>query len=91
MAARGPAPGREELRATLRKSRSLFRVVLLFSVFANILVLTGPLFMLQVYDRVLSSRSEATLVALFALVAVLYAIMGVLRSEEHTSELQSPT
>lgn len=78
MAARGPAPGREELRATLRKSRSLFRVVLLFSVFANILVLTGPLFMLQVYDRVLSSRSEATLVALFALVAVLYAIMGVL-------------
>ncbi|SOH92821.1 ATP-binding cassette, subfamily C [Monaibacterium marinum] len=78
MAAKPPAPGREELRATLKKSRGLFRVVLLFSIFANILVLTGPLFMLQVYDRVLASRSEATLVALFALVAVLYAIMGVL-------------
>lgn len=78
MATKAPAPGREELRATLKKSRGLFRVVFLFSIFANILVLTGPLFMLQVYDRVLSSRSEATLVALFALVAVLYAIMGVL-------------
>jgi len=35
-------------------------------------MLTGPLFMLQVYDRVLGSRSVETLVALFALVAVLY-------------------
>ena len=78
MAAKPPAPGREELRAVLKKSRGLFRIVLLFSVFANILVLTGPIFMLQVYDRVLSSRSEATLVALFALVGILYAIMGVL-------------
>ncbi|WP_316013733.1 type I secretion system permease/ATPase [Roseobacter sp. HKCCA0434] len=77
MAAKTPG-GREELRGVLRRSRGLFRIVLLFSIFANILVLTGPLFMLQVYDRVLSSRSEATLVALFALVAVLYAIMGVL-------------
>jgi len=35
-----------------------------FSVFVNLLMLTGPLFMLQVYDRVLGSRSEETLVAL---------------------------
>jgi len=41
-------------------------------------MLTGPLFMLQVYDRVLGSRSEETLVALFALVVVLYGLMGVL-------------
>ena len=41
--------------------------VFLFSIFVNLLMLTGPLFMLQVYDRVLGSRSEATLVALFAL------------------------
>lgn len=50
----------------------------LFSVFVNLLMLTGPLFMLQIYDRVLGSRSEETLVALVILVAMLYAIMGAL-------------
>ena len=49
-----------------------------FSIFVNLLMLTGPLYMLQVYDRVLSSRSVETLVALTVLVAVLYALMGVL-------------
>lgn len=51
--------------------------VLVFSVFSNLLMLTGPLFMLQVYDRVLTSRSEETLVALFALVAGLFALLAV--------------
>jgi ABC-type protease/lipase transport system fused ATPase/permease subunit len=41
-------------------------------------MLTGPLYMLQVYDRVLGSRSEETLVALTLLVAFLYGIMGIL-------------
>ena len=41
-------------------------------------MLTGPMFMLQVYDCVLNSGSKETLLALFILVAVLYAIMGVL-------------
>ncbi|WP_257883822.1 type I secretion system permease/ATPase [Roseobacter insulae] len=50
----------------------------LFSVFVNLLMLTGPLFMLQVYDRVLASGSQETLVALFSLVAVLYLFFGVL-------------
>jgi PrtD family type I secretion system ABC transporter len=58
--------------------RGLLAVTLLFSVFTNLLLLTGPLFMLQVYDRVLVSRSEETLVALFALVAMLYAFYGVI-------------
>src|SRR5262245_37813160 len=42
----------------------------------NILTLSGALFMLQVYDRVLPSRSVPTLLALFALVAALYAFQG---------------
>lgn len=70
--------GATELKDALRKGRSLFWTVGLFSFFVNMLMLTGPLFMLQVYDRVLGSRSEATLVALVVLVAVLYLIMGLL-------------
>ena len=47
-----------------------------FSCLVNLLILVGPLFMLQVYDRVLSSRSVPTLVALFGIVAVLYGFLG---------------
>ncbi len=50
----------------------------LFSMVINILMLTGPLFMLQVYDRVLTSHSVPTLAALAILVLVLYAFYGVL-------------
>lgn len=55
-----------------------FLAIGIFSFFVNLLMLTGPLFMLQVYDRVLGSRSEETLVALLVLVAGLFALMGVL-------------
>lgn len=44
----------------------------LVSMVSNLLMLTGPLFMLQVYDRVLASRSLPTLAALTALVCGLY-------------------
>ena len=50
----------------------------LFSVFVNLLQLTGSLYMLQVYDRVLGSRSEATLVALSALATLLFLALGLL-------------
>ncbi|MBK1635283.1 type I secretion system permease/ATPase [Rhodovulum adriaticum] len=60
------------------RGRALFVAVVLFSVFTNLLMLTGPLFMLQVYDRVLSSRSEETLLALLILVAALYLFYWLL-------------
>ena len=44
----------------------------------NVLMLTGSFFMLQVYDRVLPSRSVPTLIALGALAAALYAFQGFL-------------
>ena len=47
-----------------------------FSFFINLLMLTGPLYMLQVYDRVLLSRSVETLVGLSVLMALLFAFMG---------------
>lgn len=70
--------GSAELSKAMRKGRGLFLSVGLFSIFVNLLMLTGPIFMLQIYDRVLGSRSEATLVAMTVLVAVLYLIMGIL-------------
>jgi len=72
-----PKPGVEELRAARRKHRGYFWFVGIFSFFVNLLMLTGPLYMLQVYDRVLSSRSEATLLALTAIVIFLYMMMGL--------------
>ena len=76
--ARDHARGHAEIRAVLAESRRLFASIGLFSVFVNLLMLTGPLFMLQLYDRVLTSRSEATLVALVAITAFLFLIMGLL-------------
>ena len=73
--------GSAEIRGALAESRRLFVSIGVFSAFVNLLMLTGPLFMLQVYDRVLASRSEATLVALVAIVAFLFLAMGLL---DHT-------
>ncbi len=61
-----------------KQSRHLLAYSFFFSVFVNLLMMTGPLFMLQVYDRVLGSRSEETLVALLILVVALYALMWLL-------------
>lgn len=72
------AKGRAELVANRRKSRRLYWIVGIFSFFVNLLMLTGPLYMLNIYDRVLSSRSFETLLALSVLVAFLYAMMGIL-------------
>ncbi|SES28775.1 ATP-binding cassette, subfamily C [Tranquillimonas rosea] len=72
------AKGSRELKKVRAESRHLFLFVGLFSVFVNLLMLTGPLFMLQVYDRVLGSRSEETLLALFVLMAFLFLMMGIL-------------
>jgi ATP-binding cassette subfamily C protein len=70
--------GRDEISKAIKSQSGLLWAVFLFSVFVNLLLLTGPLYMLQVYDRVLGSRSEATLIALSLLVVFLFLIMGVL-------------
>jgi ATP-binding cassette subfamily C protein len=71
-------PGLKVLRAVRRQSRGLYWFTGIFSFFVNLLMLTGPIYMLQVYDRVLASRSEATLVALSLMVIFLYGMMGFL-------------
>jgi len=77
VATEAPA-ARSELSYALRKSRGAFACIGLFSGLINLLMLTGPLFMLQVYDRVLPSRSLPTLVGLAVLTVCLYAFQGLL-------------
>ena len=62
----------------LRALRSAFAGIGLLSLPINLLMLTGPLFMLQVYDRVLASGSVPTLVVLAGLAGGLYVFYGLL-------------
>jgi len=73
-----PAVRRSELGDALRACRSAFIGVGFMSCMINLLYLTGSMFMLQVYDRVLPSRSVPTLVGLVVIAAGLYIAQGVL-------------
>lgn len=63
---------------SLAALRSAFFGIGILSLPINLLMLTGPLFMLQVYDRVLASGSAPTLVVLAGLVGGLYIFYGLL-------------
>jgi len=67
---------RSEIEAFLKSCRRIFWGLAAFSGLSNLLMLTGSFFMLQVYDRVLPSRSVPTLLALLALAIVLYLFQG---------------
>jgi ATP-binding cassette subfamily C protein len=67
-----------ELKLALAACRHAFIGVGCMSGLINVLALSGSLFMLQVYDRVLPSRSVPTLLGLALLLAVLYAFQGLL-------------
>src|ERR1700759_5527191 len=69
---------RSELGEALRACRGAFIGVFMMSCIINLLYLTGSIFMLEVYDRVLPSRSVPTLVGLVFIAAVLYMAQGVL-------------
>jgi ATP-binding cassette subfamily C protein len=71
-------PVSSELAVALGACRRAFLAIALFSGMSNILMLAGALFMLEVYDRVLPSRSVPTLVALLILVVGLYSAQGVI-------------
>ncbi len=66
------------VREAIDAARPLMVRAAWFSLGVNLLMLTGPLYMLQLYDRVLASRSGMTLLVLTLLVIGLYAAMGVL-------------
>lgn len=66
-----------ELKKSLLSAKKSFIMVGLFSMFINILMLVPPLYMLQLYDRVLGSRSQDTLIMLTLIVVVLFITMGL--------------
>ncbi len=65
------------LRPLVEIRRSM-GVVGVFSAVINLMMFAGPVFMLQVYDRVLISGSVITLTVLFCIVVYCYGLMGVL-------------
>lgn len=71
-------PTANRLHSALRACRSSFFAVGFFSLFVNLLMLTPPFYMLQVYGRVVTSGSVPTLVMLTIIMAVLMITMGLL-------------
>lgn len=67
-----------ELKEAILASKKSFIIVGFFSLFINLLMLVPPLYMLQLYDRVLTSRSEDTLIMLTLIVVVLFITMALL-------------
>ncbi len=67
-----------DLKQALSSCRSSFFAAAGFSLVINILMLAPTIYMLQLYDRVLSSRSESTLLMLTLIVIVIYIAQGSL-------------
>ena len=67
---------RTDLEAVLQSCRSSFFSVGLFSMFTNLLMLVPAFYMLQVYDRVVTSGSVSTLVMLTLVMLLLMTTMG---------------
>jgi len=77
-AMRSESLGATLFRETFGRCRAALLFAILFSSAINLLMLVPPLYMMQVYDRVLSSRSEATLVALTVITLGAFVAMGLL-------------
>lgn len=75
-----PATGVEtkELKAVILSFRNTFAAVGLFSFIINMLLLVPAIYMLQIYDRVLTSRNQDTLVMLTVIMVAMYVILAFL-------------
>jgi ATP-binding cassette subfamily C protein len=76
--ASGPVANSPPLTDGLRAIVPTVRSVVIFSLFINLLMFVSPLYMLQIYDRVMSSRSVGTLIAITVIAGVLLAVYGML-------------
>lgn len=67
-----------ELALAIHHCRDSFQSAAIFSFFINLLMLIPPIYMMQVYDRVLGTNSTSTLLMLTLLAVVLFAMLGAL-------------
>lgn len=74
-----------DLHRALHACRQSFLAVGIFSLFINALMLVPPLYMLQVYDRVLTIRNAFTLLMLSLLAVTLLLVMGGLNGSGRAS------
>jgi PrtD family type I secretion system ABC transporter len=72
--------GETELKSALRQCRPNIGITIFFSFFINLLMFVAPIHMLQIYDRVLVSRSTVTLLVLTGLAVGLLVIYGLLEA-----------
>ncbi|MDK2768034.1 MAG: type I secretion system permease/ATPase [Sphingomonas sp.] len=68
--------GESELRDALRRVRGGLWGIVALSAMVNILMLTGSIYLMLVYDRVLPGQHQATLISLFLMVIVAFAFYG---------------
>ncbi|HZS85028.1 MAG TPA: type I secretion system permease/ATPase [Stellaceae bacterium] len=71
-------PRDTELQRSLRACASSFVVIAVFSLCINLLTLVSPLYMMQLFDRVLSSRSNDTLIMLTVIAAGALAVLSLI-------------
>jgi PrtD family type I secretion system ABC transporter len=100
MASRLPAAN-TPLNRALKASRPAIVTAIVFSLFINVLALVSPMYMLQIYNRVLASRSVPTLIFITLIVIflfVVYATLEALRTQvlvrggiRFDSEIRGPT
>lgn len=67
---------RSELTATLWAFRKEFLIVGILSFLTNLLMLVPTIYMLQIFDRVLASQSELTLLAVSIITLFLFGVMA---------------
>jgi ATP-binding cassette, subfamily C, bacterial exporter for protease/lipase len=72
------SPPKNEISLAISEFKGAFRTVGIFSAIINLMLLVPSLYMLQVYDRVLASRNETTLLMLTLMVLVAYLFMSAL-------------
>lgn len=75
---RGPARPQNELADALKSCKIALVGLAIACALINVLYLSGSIYMLEVYDRVLTSRSIPTLVGLTVMIVILYSFQGLL-------------